>query len=1159
MTIDSIVQGIRRYGSFWVCLALLALVWTIGPYLRIGETSPFESPVSRWLASLIILLSLAVYLLARDFIQKRNEKRMTSALLEAGGASTPEEVRRKFRAVLEGAGRVKVDSKPLRLQALPWYLVIGPPGSGKTSAIRASGMRFPARDLVGAEAVRGVGGTRNCSWWISTEAVMVDTAGRYTTQTSNDGSDRLEWEAFLAALKDNNPKQPINGLMVFIGADTLCNSSDREFESQASSIAERIREAITAFGVRMPVYVMVAKMDQLPGFLEAFEDVGEAERRQALGIGLGSSAFESDPAGLVQNRLHEWLRQIEQRIEDRLARERNRGRVDALLGLSGSVNSVSSRLARLAERIVNSNDGHRLVDLRGVYFCSALQTGEFIDRIASALGASFAKGSGSEDFSSPVGRPYFLEGVFRKIAFPERTLAGTNSAALRRSNMWVISGTVGIALILVSFLTLMGLSYFNNRGLISSVRDVLGDASSAEEGRLDGAIDAMRRIGAVRAITSPLDGDRPIAYGAGLAQAPSLEGTATDALRAVSRQSIGPLVVRLTEQSLVDPSMPAAVRFELLKTYLMLGGKSPAPVDPELVGATTTLLLGRMPDVGPVDAKDAGDQLAAAVALGMEPLAIVDLVVERARSDLGRDEVRLAGELVADRVLAKMVRAGAIPSFSLSEALGPNASAVFEFDRSLEVPGIFTADGARFFDLNVEAAAREFESEVWVLGPTEQAIPYSAIQNAAVQTYVARYTESWDRLLGNPRVTATGGAGLGSFAKSISGSGSPIVRLLKAAVPHMSIEAVALAEQSGSPEDAAAAEGVQSAAAERLMQMGAGPVAPSVVPAAKETAIKGIREHYRDLIGMMDGTFQPSLSTLLGTLGQIASEIEGSEDAELLIALTGDPSAHTIGALQSIREMQRLVGQFPEPIQSWLAVAVRGARSSVGADAVAAGATAARRLAGACPLETLQRYPISPAAGSEASPGEMAAAIGSSGFFRTFFDEHLAPVVDRSSRPWRFSNGRSFFKGVRASDLEYFRNANDAASRLSLDSGGVRFRFPVNVVEVVGAGDVAFRLGGKSISWSDGSSDESFEWSPEDEAAMEVVFSSENGAQYSVVVDGMWSLFRAIDQYGRVVGGDRIDLLIPNADSSARIQITSSRLARLFSDQSWRNIRCPEQ
>ena len=87
------------------------------------------------------------------------------------------------------------------LYELPWYLIIGAPGSGKTTALRHSGLKFPLADVAGEDAIRGVGGTRNCDWWFTDQAVLIDTAGRFTTQDSDRENDRSTWSGFLAMLK----------------------------------------------------------------------------------------------------------------------------------------------------------------------------------------------------------------------------------------------------------------------------------------------------------------------------------------------------------------------------------------------------------------------------------------------------------------------------------------------------------------------------------------------------------------------------------------------------------------------------------------------------------------------------------------------------------------------------------------------------------------------------------------------------------------------------------------------------------------------------------------------------------------------------------------------------------------------------------------------
>ena len=107
------------------------------------------------------------------------------------------------------------------LYELPWYVIIGAPGSGKTTALLNSGLKFPLEQRVGKGALRGVGGTRNCDWWFTDEAIFLDTAGRYTTQDSDAASDSAGWSEFLALLRKYRARRPINGVILTISAHDL--------------------------------------------------------------------------------------------------------------------------------------------------------------------------------------------------------------------------------------------------------------------------------------------------------------------------------------------------------------------------------------------------------------------------------------------------------------------------------------------------------------------------------------------------------------------------------------------------------------------------------------------------------------------------------------------------------------------------------------------------------------------------------------------------------------------------------------------------------------------------------------------------------------------------------------------------------------------------
>ena len=169
-----------------VVLALALLVWLVGPTISISSFRPYEQESVRIIQISFIVLTPVVRWAWRHFKAKRANAALTTGLLQPPAAdparpsaSTEEatQLRQRFEEALDLLKKLRfgVDRPSLwtRIRALgsqqylynlPWYVFIGAPGSGKTTALINSGLRFPLADRLGREAVRGVGGTRNCDW-----------------------------------------------------------------------------------------------------------------------------------------------------------------------------------------------------------------------------------------------------------------------------------------------------------------------------------------------------------------------------------------------------------------------------------------------------------------------------------------------------------------------------------------------------------------------------------------------------------------------------------------------------------------------------------------------------------------------------------------------------------------------------------------------------------------------------------------------------------------------------------------------------------------------------------------------------------------------------------------------------------------------------------
>jgi len=179
----------------------------------------------------------------------------------------------------------------------------GPMGAGKTTAIVNSGLKFPLADDMGKTAIAGVGGTRNCDWWFTDNAVLVDTAGRYTTQESDAQADNAAWTGFLDMLKKHRKRQPINGAIIAISLSDLSNQDEFSQRAHAAAIRRRLHELRERLGVRFPVYVLFTKADLLAGFTEVFEGLPKDEREQDAclrardGVALDGARIEGGEPG----------------------------------------------------------------------------------------------------------------------------------------------------------------------------------------------------------------------------------------------------------------------------------------------------------------------------------------------------------------------------------------------------------------------------------------------------------------------------------------------------------------------------------------------------------------------------------------------------------------------------------------------------------------------------------------------------------------------------------------------------------------------------------------------------------------------------------------------------------------------------------------------
>jgi type VI secretion system protein ImpL len=459
----------------------LALIGTIVLVVGLLAAS-FVRLIPWWLFFAILVLSV-LGTLAFVFLRQWWARRKDAALEQGLDAQSQralgqarvrdrENVRAlqtQWKGQVEALRRSRIGRQKRWLYFLPWYVIIGAPASGKSTAIQNSGLRFP----MGQPKLSGTGGTKNCDWWFAEDAIILDTAGRYAFSDDNE-PDREEWLEFLRLLHKIRPQAPLNGLIVTVSADELLGREADELADSARTLRHKLDQLVGELGIQFPVYLLITKCDLIDGFTEFFGRL--PRRRLDEMLGWSNPSWEmADPRALVHQALGGLRERVTAMRPGFLWEEERPAAARAIYTFPEELRTFQDNLEEFSDVLFRETQYNESPFLRGIFLTSGLQKGTAVSAMLKRLGLRTQATELREEK-----RSFFLKDFFQTRLAADRNLVATSGRAHGKLQLVHNVGLTVVAALCTLVAVVAGGSYVANRTLLNRLEDEMRAAAGAQ-------------------------------------------------------------------------------------------------------------------------------------------------------------------------------------------------------------------------------------------------------------------------------------------------------------------------------------------------------------------------------------------------------------------------------------------------------------------------------------------------------------------------------------------------------------------------------------------------------------------------------------------------------------------------------------------------------
>lgn len=1107
--------------SIFGLIIVSLLIWFAGPTIKFGDnnTAPLGSAISRLLLIMVILVAWGLNNLRIQNQEKKQNNELVNDLTEsqavdATSEQTQEElqiINDRFSQALSTLKKLKFKGRGNKkaLYELPWYIIIGPPGSGKTTALINSTLDFPLAEQFGKGALQGVGGTRNCDWWFTNDAVLIDTAGRYTTQDSHKVVDSSAWEGFLNLLKRNRRRRPINGAIIAISLLDLLSQTEEERIMHAKTIRSRIDELMDKLEIRFPIYLMFTKTDLISGFSEFFEDLGKEDREQVWGISLPNAPGDSQSPDFdyLQSEYNTLFERVYDRVLWRVHQERDVVRRGAIQGFPQQMENIKGIIDGFIKQTFVKNRYQYQPYLRGMYFTSGTQDGTPIDRMMTSVSSGFGFSPDAVQQSQQQGKSFFIGKLFKHVIFPESELVGSNRKYETIIRWLQRSSYAGFAAVTIIMFFVWAGSFTRNEMYMSEVQEYVAEYK-AEKKRLNNwssdprvVLPALNALGKASIVYN--QDEHPWLSSMGMYDS-NVDSAADDAYQSQLKTLLLPRLLGYLE-SYLQKGHRGGDLYNTFRTYLMF--QKVEHVDKKVVLDWFTTNWKETLRGEATRRKELEIHLSALLELKLKPAKLKPQLVNATRS-------LLLQVPVSKRIYSRVKSNPAyMQKVNLLNEFGDTVRNSFKNNpqviKNLKTPYMFTKEGYDNIDLSAESPViANIVNERWVLSDDKSAkvdfikADLDEISSKVKEHYLADYRQHWTNIYKSLEVESfshlkNANDVLTNFTDPVY---SPLISILQIGAANTQLSSQVFANMADDND-----KGV------------AGKITGF---AAENTKWTKVDKEFRNLnILLRESKNKPAaingIIAKVQQLHEFVNEISVSPDpAKMSFEIA--KARYQSGAGNAITSLAAYAKNTPQPVKRWLTtlsnetwkIVLQSAYQYVNAEwKTQIYQPYMRGLAG--------RYPIKRSSQDELALFDFTEFFKPGGTMDNFYSSYMKPFINTRGKSWASRTVDNYSIGFSRTTLKQLQKSQaikDIFFRGNPAMPSLSFQLKPHKMDKIDA-RFTLELGNKSIEYSHGPKFwKTLQWVGDDEHnRVRIIFEDLNERQHAKDFDGPWAWFRLQD------------------------------------------------